>query len=195
MASRALFFSSRSQGPCGIKAAVDPKFLNCALDDSNTLNPVALGFIPKSIWDTGKEVKFGDLVTDFFQRKNNGSTRFHHKLYNALKITGANPEWFRFVGVTWISPIVLRVDKRIFAQLLGIKTVDGSLFHQQGNFPTHGFVELSIAEARGLLKAADVEGVDFDAIRLLVHGPRKFVREAREEAIENCRRTAVSERT
>jgi hypothetical protein len=194
-APKTLSFSRRSHGPRQISGAVDQEFLKLALDPSVTFNPLQLGFIPQSVWTDSKDVKFGDLVTDFFQRKNNANTRFSHKLYNALRITASDPFYFDFIGVDWISDIVLRVDKRIFAQLLGIKTVDGSLFHRQGNFPSHGFVELTSAEAAELLNPADLMGVDFDVIRLLVHEERVFVRDATLEAIENCRWTAARQRT
>jgi hypothetical protein len=190
-----LSFSRRSHGPREITGAVDQEFLRLALDPSVTFNPARLGFIPQSVWTDGRDVKFGDLVTDFFQRKNNANTRFSHKLYNALKITTSDPFYFDFIGVEWISDIVLKVDKRIFAQLLGIKTVDGSLFHRQGNFPSHGFAELTSIEAVDLLGAAELVGVDFDVIRLLVHQERVFVRDASLEAIENCKWVPVRQRT
>jgi hypothetical protein len=191
---KTLSFSRRSHGPRQITGAIDQEFLRLVLDPAITFNPARLGFIPKSVWTDGKDVKFGDLVTDFFQRKNNANTRFSHKLYNALRITKSDPFYFDFIGVDWISDIVLRVDKRLFAQLLGIKTVDGSLFHRQGNFPSHGFVELTAAEAADLLSPAALQGVDFDIIRLLVHEERVFVRDATLQAIENCRWTPARQR-
>jgi hypothetical protein len=32
----------------------------------------------------------------------------------------------------------------IFAKLLDVKIIDGSLFHHQGNFSSHGFIENGI---------------------------------------------------
>lgn len=189
---KTLSFSRRSHGPREITGAIDEEFLRLVMDRSVTFNPVRLGFIPVAVWQTSRDVKFGDLVTDFFQRKNNANTRFYHKLYNALKITTGDPFYFDFIGVEWISDTVIRVDKRIFAQLLGIRTVDGSLFHRQGNFPSHGFVELTSGEATELL--GDVRGVDFDIVRLLVHQDKVFVRKATCEAIENCKWTPAKQR-
>jgi hypothetical protein len=155
------------------------------LDRSVTFNPHHLGFIPGIAW-TDSEVRFGDLVTNFFQRKNNANSRFSHKLYNALRITRADPFYFHYIGVAWISTDVLKVDKRIFAQLLGIKSVDGSLFHQQGNFPSHGFVEIGQGEAAQSVSEADLEGVDYERVRLLVHQPHIFVRDATEDDLARC---------
>jgi hypothetical protein len=107
-------------------------------------------------------------------------------LFNAARITRDDPFCFAYIGVEWISRNVLKVDKRIFAQLLGIKSVDGSLFHQQGNFPSHGFVEIGQPEALQFVSNAELDGVDFEAIRLLVHQQKVFTRDASEDAITNC---------
>jgi hypothetical protein len=131
-------------------------------------------------------VNFGDLVTDFFQRKNNVNCRFPHKLYNALKMTRADPFFFQFLGVAWICDSVMKVDKLVFAQLLGIKSVDGALFHLQGNFPSHGFVELTHKQARLIVPPEMLRGVDYERVRLMMHQDRVFVRDATEETILNC---------
>ena len=81
----------------------------------------------------------------------------------------------------------MKIDKRIFARLLGIKTIDGSLFHQQGNFPSHGFVELNEKEAAAEVSPEHLEGVDYETVRLLVHNPGIFTRDCTEEDIERCK--------
>jgi hypothetical protein len=163
------------------------------LDESITVNPHRLGFIPKKIWpDTA--VRFGDLVTDFFQRKNNGQCRFYHKLYNALRITFVDPDRYLVMGVEWVSQTIFKVDKRIFAQLLGIKAVDGSLFHQQGNFPSHGFLEVDWRQAQESVDPECLAGVDFDDVRLLMHQAGVFVRDATDTDIANCKWVRVRER-
>jgi hypothetical protein len=177
-------YTKRSQGPRQITGAVDQEFLRLCLDCRATFNPHHLGFIPSSAW-TDAEVRFGDLVTDFFQRKNNANCRFSHKLYNALRITRSDRFYFHYIGVEWLSQDVMKVDKHIFAQLLGIKSVDGSLFHQQGNFPSHGFVELGRVEAM-LQPFVELEGIDFDKMRLLVHQDHIFVKDASETNLLNC---------
>jgi hypothetical protein len=78
-------------------------------------------------------------------------TRFLHKLFNALKISEVRPSLYPFVGVQWVTDTILKVDKARFARLLGTKCIDGALFHQQGNFPSHGFAELRIEEARAAI--------------------------------------------
>lgn len=44
----------------------------------------------------------------------------------------------------WVKDTVFKVDKCVFGRLLGIKSYDGGLFHSQGNFPSHGFRELTL---------------------------------------------------
>jgi hypothetical protein len=91
------------------------------------------------------------------------------------------------LGVEWASPSVIRVDKFAFARLLGIKTIDGSLFHQQGNFPTHGFVELNESEARQTCPINALRGVDFENVRLLRHAAGLFTQTCTAEDMLRCR--------
>jgi hypothetical protein len=81
-----------------------------------------------------------------------------------------------FVGIEWVSDTVLKIEKHNFARLLGIKTIDGSLFHGHGNFPSHGFTELGLAEARVLISPQHLANVDFDRVRLLTHRTGLFRR-------------------
>lgn len=163
----------------------EQEFKAICQDPDVKFNPVKLGFIPKSYW-ADKEFTFGELVTDFFQRKNNANSRFYHKLYNALKIVD-DPFYIEYVGIEWVNDKVLKVDKNIFARLLGIKTIDGSLFHQQGNFPSHGFVELGSQDSLKYVTKEDLEGVDYDKIRLLIHQSGVFTKNCSESTIENCK--------
>jgi hypothetical protein len=63
-----------------------------------------------------------------------------------------------------------------FARLIGVKSVDGCLFHRQGNFPSYGFAELPVEQARMIVPEHVLAGVDFDTVRLLRHEPGVFVR-------------------
>lgn len=151
-----------------IAARTDQIFHDICLNKHVTLNPVKLGFIPSGFW-TNKEHSFSDLVYDFFQRKNSPNCRFLHKLYNALKISSVSDMYAELTGVQWVTSNVIKVSKGQFARLLGIKAVDGSLFHQQGNFPTHGFVELNRDQVQLLCPMLDISTIDFDEIRMVIH--------------------------
>ncbi|KAH0785310.1 hypothetical protein GPJ56_010721 [Histomonas meleagridis] len=166
--------------------SADHEFNSICSDQGVKFNPHRLGFIPHSYWQD-KEMTFGELVREFFQRKNNANSRFYHKLYNALKIVEDDPFYIDFIGIEWVNEKVLKVDKFVFARLLGIKTIDGSLFHQQGNFPSHGFVELGSQEASEYVDKSELNGVDFDKVRLLVHQSGIFIKGCDEDTIENCK--------
>jgi hypothetical protein len=148
-------------------------------DPALTLNPCRLGFIPKALW-SDDEITFGALVRSFFQRRNVSVGRFGHKLFNALRISNECPGLRRHLGVEWISPRVLRVEKRAFARLLNIKVIEGGLFHRQGNFPSHGFVEVS----RNDLPADVLREADQDKIKFVTHGEGLFTKDVQGETID-----------
>jgi hypothetical protein len=162
----------------------DQLFAEVCRNANATLNPAALGFIPVFFWPN-REFAFSDLVYDFFQRKNNVNCRFLHKLYNALRISTISVTWAELVGVQWQAPFVIRVNKGQFARLLGIQTIEGSLFHQQGNFRTHGFVELNREQAKTYCPNMDISQIDFDDVRLLIHQPGIFVRNCTEQQLQD----------
>jgi hypothetical protein len=162
-------------------------FLTACHDPKWHFNPRQLGFIPKSQW-LDHEMTFGEVVQDFFQKKNSSACRFSHKLFNALRLCDWNQSYFRIVGVAWIDNSFIKVDKQAFARLLGIRSIDGSLFHQQGNFPSHGFIEIGSGDVKGSsAESLDLNGVDFENVRLLYHQDKLFTRDGTEHDIQRCR--------
>jgi hypothetical protein len=89
----------------------------------------------------------------------------------------------------------LKVDERAFARLIGIKTIDGWLLHQEGNFPSHGFVELTKGEVSHVVAKAALETVDSDTARLLTHQSGVLVRHSTELAIDTCKRLSARRRS
>lgn len=164
----------------------ESEFESICNDKQLTFNPKKLGFIPSKFWED-KEMTFGELVTNFFRRKSNSNNRFYHKLFNALKISEDDPFYSEYVGVEWANPKVIKVDKKKFARLLGIKSIDGSLFHHQGNFPSHGFVELTTQNIADYFPNKKIENIDFDNIRLLVHQAGVFIQGCTEDVINDCK--------
>ena len=78
----------------------------------------------------------------------------------------------------------------MFARLLGISSCDGGLFHKQGNFPTHGFVELTpndIAERYGIDWINEHQDIDYDRVRLLTHSERIFRRGVDEDSLSSLK--------
>lgn len=169
---------------------------NVMLQDADVkFNPRKLGFIPTGFWPD-QDFTFGELVSNFFQRKNSANSRFFHKLYNALRIAEEDEFYAVFLGVEWVNEHVIRIEKKVFARLLAIKTIDGSLFHHQGNFPTHGFAEVKPDNALQFLTEDDLvnTGVDYDNVRLLYHTSGVFNRSAREEVLDKMTWTAPRKR-
>ncbi len=158
-----------------------------ALNDSQlTVSPQSLGFLPSNYW-LNLDSTFGDLVTKFFQRKNNANCRFPHKLYNALSIVEQNPNMYNLLGVKWVTDKVFKVDKLLFGRVLGISSIDGGLFHQQGNFPSHGFCEVTGADLEQLKANYDLSDVDQDRVRLLHHSGNLFSKTSDEESVNRCK--------
>jgi hypothetical protein len=155
-------------------------------DPAQIYSPQALGFFPTSYWLPGS-ITFGDLVLKCFQRKNNANCRFPHKLFNALLLVDMNTSLWHYIGVQWVNDQVFKVDKLIFGRLLGIGAIDGGLFHQQGNFPSHGFAELTTNEATDIKRRYGLGDVDGDRVRLLHHQGGLFSRRGSEELINRCK--------
>jgi hypothetical protein len=150
------------------------------------LDPVALGFIPASAWQP-RPVSLHYLYETYFSRKNNVNRRFEHKLWNALAITRHYPHLIKLVGVTWMTERIIKVYKHAFGKLLGIGAIDGGLFHKQGNFTRHGFVQVPDVLARQEIaedQLADVENRD---TILLWHKDQSFSMKSTEDGIGLCR--------
>lgn len=150
-------------------------------DISIRFNPKRLGFLPSTFWKDG-EATLGQLCSEFFRRKNNSNCRFPHKLYNALVLSEQGDWLVNVVGVQWIDDRTIKVNRERFARLLGIKSIEGSLFNKQGNFPSHGFVEVDPIVVRS--KFPDF---DFRSDRLIVHEAGIFVRGCTEQNITSCK--------
>ena len=163
----------------------DEQFYALCTNPDVKFNPKQLNFIPTAFWPNDQDYSFGDIVESFFRLKNNSNARFPHKLYNALILTSTFPELIPFIGLTWLTSDVIRVDTIPFARFLNIKSINGSLFHAQGNFPTHGFVEIkSIQDAlkRGI-EQTQLQTIDFDKVRILYHAENLFTTASTEEDI------------
>lgn len=176
-----------------LKPTPDMIMLNSLLENdthkdlwnAEILDPVTLGFIP-TIWKP-KPQSLMSLRETYFSKKNNVNRRFEHKLWNALRITKTFHNYVPVVGVQWVTKDIIKVYKRSFAYLLNITTIDGGLFHKQGNFTRHGFVELSENEAKALLPESVRADVDFRDVHLLKHKDGFFTDDSTEETINYCK--------
>jgi hypothetical protein len=151
----------------GTKPAFDP--------NNAILRPVDLGFLPKTEW-MPDQLSLWDLRQMYFTRRNGVARQFEYKLYNALLITSAFPEAYEFVGAVWVNDQIMKIHARSFASLLGIHTVQGGLFHKQGNFSRHGFHHLFKMGSAELTKMPECAEVDDYQIRLYTDGLGRFIR-------------------
>ena len=161
-------------------------FDKVCLDASITVNPRRLQFVPARAWPN-EAVPFGILVATFFRKRNSMHCKVPFKLFNALKLTQQCPEFLPHVGVEWTTDTVFRVHRAAFARLLGVKTVEGGLFHQQGNFPSHGFLELPFDESDRISRAAGLGPADLSQVRFMTHATGRFHRQSTEEDLEMCK--------
>ena len=120
-------------------------------------------------------------------KKNNVNRRFEHKLWNALRITTAYPQFDKIVGCVWASDKVIKVYKTPFAFLLGITTIDGGLFHKQGNFTRHGFSDMTEYDARAALPPEQLADVDYREVHLLYTKDGSFSSNSTEQSISSCK--------
>jgi hypothetical protein len=139
------------------------------------LRPIDLGFLPKSEW-TASQFSLWDLRKMYFTRRNGIARQFEFKLYNALCITTAFPAAYEFVGAVWVCDRVMKIQASAFANLLGIHTVQGGLFHKQGNFSRHGFDHIFKSSSMELAKMPECEEVDDYQVRLYTDRLNRFVR-------------------
>jgi hypothetical protein len=109
--------------------------------------------------------------------------QFPLKLYNALPLTTKCPEFYQYIGVRWMTDEVFLVEKYLFAKLLGVRSIDGSLFHRQENFPSHGFAEMSFQDAQEIARANGVNEINSQTMRFLRHKSGAFTRHSNEDVI------------
>lgn len=169
-------------------------FEEVCMNPTVIINAKSLGFIPQCAWISPNTscITFGALVENFFRKRNSIHCKFPDKLYNALKLSDACPEFREHLGIQWVNDFIIRVHRTNFARLIGIKTVDGALFHQQGNFPSHGFVELSFEESDAISRANGFGPCDLRVVSFVKHSCGLFTRYSREVTVGQCKWTNQS---
>lgn len=120
---------------------------NCNCKD-DLVDVKMMGLVPSQFWDKYQSsmIPLQTIIEEFFYRRTSNTTKFIFKLYNALRITTYYPEYKDIIGVYWISEEIFVVLRHEFAVLNNIKIEKGALFHQHGNFTTHGFEQISTSE-------------------------------------------------
>lgn len=113
-----------------------------------SLDPNKLGFLPRDFWIRSGLLTLDQIKRDFFRARSSKSLRFEFKLWNALAITKNYPSLFKEIGVKWVAHVLIMVHRDIFGKLLNVSRPSAALFSSCGAFMTHGFIEISIREAK-----------------------------------------------
>jgi len=148
------------------------------------LNPFLFGFLPKERAEN-RAITLEEVIKKHFLVRSTKRVRFEHKLWNALCITKKYPNLFSIFGVMWISKTVIKVNKTMFANVLGITRPTAALFNVQGSFPSHGFEEVEPSELRS--QGIDIGDADGINVRLIRHTSGQFTSESGIDALSICR--------
>lgn len=115
---------------------------------SITIDPNKLGFLPRDFWIRSNLLTLDQIKKDFFRARSSKSLRFEFKLWNALAITKNYPSLFNEIGVKWVARVLIMVHRDVFGKLLNVSRPSAALFSSCGAFMTHGFIEVSLKEAK-----------------------------------------------
>jgi hypothetical protein len=132
------------------------------------INPVALGFVPAGHWLPGN-VRFSLVAVEFFKARSSRTLRFEHKLWNALALTKSDPGLYTWIGVKWLTPTVLKVNRDVFGQFINVTRPAAALYNRQGSLATHGFHEVSLRDVQDSADSDDLSDVDESVVRLFQH--------------------------
>jgi hypothetical protein len=132
------------------------------------VNPVALGFVPAGHWLPG-EVWLSDVTAEFIRARSSRLLRFEHKLWNALALTKSDPALYASVGVMWLTPTVLKVNREVFGHFINVTRPAAALYNMQGSFATHGFHEVRLRDVQEIAHPDNLTDVDESIVRLFEH--------------------------
>lgn len=149
-------------------------------DPTIVLNPVALSLLPEKYWSQQSQtMTFAQIVKEYFKQNRTQNSTFMLKLYNLLLISSQIPKLQRAIGVRWVNDSVIELSRSALINIFNVResTVDGSMFHRQGNFPTHRFIEITDTnfQQMGFLEYGQMPRVPGDT-KFFIHEPRVFTR-------------------
>lgn len=152
------------------------------------INPVRLNLVPRENW-IDQDYSLNDLVTQHFQKRSSSMVKFAHKLWNVLEITKAYPELYKFLGATWISDTLIKVNKNALAGTFGLKRPQASIFNTHGVFITHGFIEIAKDEIifRNSNVRREIEDLDGIQVKVFEHSMNKFHQRMETNKIYKCK--------
>jgi hypothetical protein len=138
-----------------------------------TVDPFQLSFLPIGRWQA-QVVTIGELVTDFFGVRSSRVLRFEHKLWNALALTKCNPHFYAYIGVKWVTPTILKVNRDVFGSFINVTRPAAALYNKQGSLATHGFREVPLRAVAHLISFDDRSDIDESVVRVFEHATPLF---------------------
>ena len=168
------------------KNPIQPKKSGNDIFENIMINPMELGFVPKTEWNR-KTFSLIELKKNYFTKRKGVSSKFEYKLYNSLLITRKYPDLYNFIGTIWVSSSIMKIDSNIFGNLLGIHCVQGGLFHKQGNFIRNGFNNVILSCFPNLIQNPLCKDVDDHNIRLFFDQFQRFSRDKEFVVIDDLR--------
>lgn len=77
--------------------------------------------------------------------------------------------WVNAVGVIWVTNTIFKCYKKILANLLNIRCIDGGLFNKRVNFPRHSFIYVTDDMLRQQVTESQIQDLDQHDVVLLYH--------------------------
>ena len=185
--------------PCFLTMYKPMTFEEAYSNKALTINPFELELVPRSYWfHLPREIVFKSIIDDYFKQKRCKYGTFIFKLYNILVITSKIPALEFAMGARWVGPRVIEVSRKGVLNVFNIqeKNVDGALFHKQGNFQTHNFIEISMNNYKEYeFYSYKVNNNTEDVIRYYAHAPNIFThRIISEEELSQIRYNYMSKK-
>ncbi|OHT14047.1 hypothetical protein TRFO_43168 [Tritrichomonas foetus] len=135
------------------------------------VNPLIFKFLPPGQWED-RHMCVSTLLKTHFQSLSTKKIRFEHKLWNALQLTSAFPELYQILGLSIVTPSLLKADRDKMGNSFALTKPNAALFNQQGAFPSHGFVEVTREDALRKFRAHQYMITDVDEMKVRLYAPK-----------------------
>ena len=163
-----------------------PTFEDVYNDETCIINPTAIHLLPEKYWSQQPPtLTFAQIVNSYFKQNRTQNSTFMLKLYNLLLISINYPILENALGVRWANDNVIEISRSGLVNIFNLRenTVDGSMFHRQGNFPTHKFIEINESNFQqfGFYEYPKMPRIQGDT-KFFMHEPHIFTRRPMTEA-------------
>lgn len=163
-----------------------PTFEDVYNDSTCILNPMELHLLPEKYWSQQPStMTFAQIVNTYFKQNRTQNSTFMLKLYNLLLISIQCPILEKALGARWLNDNVIDISRSGLINIFNVRenTVDGSMFHRQGNFSTHKFIEINESNFQqlGFYEYPKMPRIQGDT-KFFIHEPHVFTRRPMTEA-------------